>query len=62
MRNKLLLGLCAVIGSIFGYFFTRMLLGDVPFWKYLMIEFVITFMHVIYNYTKQQALQSKANG
>lgn len=61
MRTRLLLGLCAVIGSIGGYFFTCMLIGDISFWKYLMIEFMITFMHLIYNYTKEKALQSQTN-
>lgn len=62
MRTKLLLGLCAIVGSICGYFFTQIIIGEIPFWKYLMIEFMITIMHFIYNYTKEKALQSQTNG
>jgi hypothetical protein len=62
MRTKLLLGLCAIVGSIFCYHFTQIIIGEISFWKYLMIEFMITLTHVIYNYTKEKALKSQANG
>lgn len=57
-KIKILLGICAITGSIAGYYFATFLFGSMPFWKYILFEFAITVLHTMYNFTKEQALQT----
>lgn len=60
-KTKILLSLCAIIGTLIGYAFVVWLIGYIPFWKYMMFELFVSMMHMIYNRTKNQALQNISN-
>jgi hypothetical protein len=42
----------AILGSIIGYCIVDLFIVAIPFWKYFLIEFVITLLHEVYNQTK----------
>lgn len=42
----------AILGSIIGYCIVDLFIISMPFWKYFLIEFVITLLHEAYNQTK----------
>jgi uncharacterized protein (DUF983 family) len=56
--TSILLTMCAIVGSIIGYYFTVTFIVEIPFWKYMLIELVLSLLHAVYNYTKQQALEN----
>lgn len=49
---KGLLIIIAILGSIIGYCIVDLFIIAMPFWKYFLIEFVITLLHEAYNQTK----------
>jgi hypothetical protein len=53
MRKGLLI-ILAIFGSIIGYCIVDIFIIPIPFWKYFLIEFIITLLHEFYNRVKQQ--------
>lgn len=53
MRKGLLVVL-AIFGSIIGYCVVDIFIMPMPFWKYFLIEFVITALHEFYNRAKNR--------
>jgi hypothetical protein len=56
--TKALLWLSAILGSAICYLFITIFVVEISLMKYLLIELVISVLHAVYNYTKEQALQN----
>lgn len=54
--TKGILIVVAIIGTIIGYCIVDLFIIELPFWKYFLIEFVITLLHEMYNQTKQKVI------
>jgi hypothetical protein len=54
--TKGILFVIAVLGTIIGYFITDLLIIEISFWKFFLIELVITLLHELYNQTKNQII------
>jgi hypothetical protein len=52
-KPNVVLLLCAVIGSIFSYFTINEFIIQISILEYLVIELLISFMHSLYNYVKE---------
>jgi hypothetical protein len=55
MRKGMLI-IVAIIGTIIGYLITDLLIIDLPFWKFFLIELTITLLHEFYNQAKNQVI------
>ena len=58
MINKLKLIFALVIGSILGYNIINMFIIPLTFGKYMGIEFIITALHLIYQKSKMQLINT----
>ena len=54
---KLKLLTVAVLGTLVSYLFTLNFIIEMPFWKFFVIEFLITCSHQFYNYSKRNLNQ-----
>lgn len=58
MIDKLkLLGL-AILGTMIGYSFAKLLIPEISFFKYFAIEAVITLLHALYERTKGKTVNT----
>lgn len=48
MIKSFRLMLVAIVGSILAYYIVTTFLIEISFWKYIIIEFIISFFHAIY--------------
>lgn len=53
MRYKLLI--IAVLGTLIGYWVVNSFIQPMGFLRYMVIEFVISILHALYNYAKKEA-------
>jgi hypothetical protein len=53
---KGLLIIIAIIGSLFGYTVVNMFIIEMPIGKFLLIELIISLLHVLYNHTKSKII------
>jgi VIT1/CCC1 family predicted Fe2+/Mn2+ transporter len=56
--TRLLLSICAVIGSLMAFLFIKTYIIDISFSQYVFIEIILTLSHAVYNYTKKHALEN----
>jgi len=59
LYNKTLLFICAIIGSIAGYYIINYFITSIDIKDYILIEVVISLFHYLYNVTKNQILINK---
>jgi hypothetical protein len=52
MIDKLKLLFLAILGTIIGFGFAKLLVPEISFYRYFAIEAVITLLHTIYERTK----------
>ena len=55
-KPKLLLGLMAVIGSLAGWSLINLAVVKITLFEYIIIELVITILHLMYNKVKKDFL------
>ena len=53
MRKGMLI-IAAIFGTLIGYCIVDLLIMQMPFWKFFLIELVITILHEFYNRAKNQ--------
>jgi hypothetical protein len=53
MRKGMLI-IAAIFGTLIGYCIVDLLIMPMPFWKFFLIECVITVLHEVYNRAKNQ--------
>jgi hypothetical protein len=56
MINTIKLMLASIIGSILGYIIINKFIINISIGQYMLIELLITFMHFIYQKTKNQLI------
>lgn len=54
ISTTLKLALCAILGTVFTYYFTIVFLINLPFWKFFAIEVIITLMHHLFNMVRRK--------
>jgi preprotein translocase subunit Sss1 len=54
--TKRTLVIIAILGSLIGYCIVDLWVISMPFWKFFIIEFIITLLHELYNQAKQQVI------
>ena len=54
MINKFKLMSLAILGTLLGFIFSKVLIPEITFFKYFAIEVVITILHTLYTKTKYQ--------
>ena len=54
---KLKLLTVAVLGTLLSYLITTSFIIEIPFWKFFIIEFLVTCSHQFYNYNKKRLNQ-----
>lgn len=54
--TKGLLLVIAILGTIIGYAITDLFIIEISFWKFFLIELIITLLHELYNQAKQQVI------
>lgn len=59
MKDKGLLLVLAIIGTFAGWTMVDNLIITVSIWQFLLIEFIITIMHELYNTAKLKIFKSK---
>lgn len=53
---KGLLMIIAIIGSLFGYTVVNMFIIEMPIGKFLLIELIISLLHLLYNHAKSKII------
>jgi len=46
----------AIIGSLFGYTVVNMFIIEMPIGKFLLIELIISLLHLLYNHAKSKII------
>lgn len=49
----------AIVGTVIGYQLVKLIFNDISFATYLLIEFIITFFHYLYNEVKKDLIKNK---
>lgn len=52
IKNKIILWIAAILGSIIGYFTISLFIIDVTILQYIAIEAIISILHLMYNTVK----------
>ena len=58
MIDRLKLLFLAILGTFIGYSVARFLVPEISLFKYILIEFVITLLHTIYERTKGKTVNT----
>jgi hypothetical protein len=56
MKNKILLIVFAIIGTVFSWVITDNFIVAVSIGQFLLIELIITVMHELYNFAKKEMI------
>ena len=57
--TKGILMIVAIFGSIVGYVVVDLFIIPIPFWKYFLIELLITLLHEVYNQVKNSTIENQ---
>ena len=57
--TKGILIITAILGTAIGYGIVDLFIVPMPFWKYFLIELLITLLHEVYNQVKNSTIENQ---
>jgi hypothetical protein len=57
--TKGILIIIAILGTAIGYSIVDLFIISMPFWKYFLIELLITLLHEVYNQVKNSTIENQ---
>jgi hypothetical protein len=57
--TKGILIITAILGTAIGYGIVDLFIISMPFWKFFLIELIITLLHEVYNQMKNSTLENQ---
>jgi len=57
--TKGILIITAILGTAIGYGVVDLFIVSMPFWKYFLIELLITLLHEVYNQMKNSIIENQ---
>lgn len=57
--TKGVLIITAILGTAIGYGIVDLFIISIPFWKYFLIELLITLLHEVYNQMKNSNIENQ---